>query len=218
VKGARDVKLKLILACLAALTLAVSIYARFTLMFPGDLNLTVRLQAFSSHLLFLTMQYTSFVFGGWRAALLVIVIGAVVWWRIGRLEGILIPVAGLITLVNTAFKLAIGRPRPSSDLVHILAPEQGNGFPSGHAFFAILILGLTAYFISANLKTHNLRTVALTGLVALILLVGASRVYLGVHWPSDVVGGYLIGGVLLAALISFYRSWRARHSGQGEHV
>ncbi len=124
----------------------------------------------------------------------------------------MIPVGGLITLVNTALKLAINRPRPSADLVHVLSPEQGNGFPSGHAFFAILILGLTAYFISINLKNRALRMLVLAALIALILLTGTSRVYLGVHWPSDVIGGYLIGGVFLTALTWFHRTWKAHHS------
>jgi membrane-associated phospholipid phosphatase len=136
----------------------------------------------------------------------------VVWWRIGRLEAIMIPVGGLIALVNTVLKLAINRPRPSADLVQVLSSEQGNGFPSGHAFFAILILGLTAYFISISLKNRVLRMLVLAGLIALILLIGTSRVYLGVHWPSDVIGGYLIGGVFLTALIWFHRTWKARNS------
>ena len=144
--------------------------------------------------------------------LVVIIIGILVWWRIGRLEAIMIPVGGLLTLVNTVLKLVINRPRPSADLVHVLSREQGNGFPSGHAFFAILILGLTAYFISINLKNRVLRMLVLAGLIALILLIGISRVYLGVHWPSDVIGGYLIGGVFLVALIWFHRTWKAHHS------
>ena len=142
--------------------------------------------------------------------LVVVIIGILVWWRIGRLEAIMIPVGGLLTLVNTALKLAINRPRPSADLVHILSHEQGNGFPSGHAFFAIVILGLLAYFAFINLKNRTLRMVVLAGLIALILLIGTSRVYLGVHWPSDVIGGYLIGGVFLTALIWFHQTYKAR--------
>ena len=144
--------------------------------------------------------------------LVVVVIGIVVWWRIGRLEAIMILMGRLITLVDAPLKLAINRPRPSADLVQVLSHEQGNGFPSGHAFFAILILGLTAYFISINLKNRAPRVLVLLCLIALILLIGTSRVYLGVHWPSDIVGGYLIGGFFLTMLIWFYRTWRAHHS------
>lgn len=207
-----NTKFKLIVGSLAILALVISIYARLTPRFPSDLYLTLRLQSFNNHLILSTMECISFIFGGWSSVLVVVAIGIVVWWRIGRLEAIMIIMGGLITLVDTALKLAINRPRPSADLVHVLSPEQGNGFPSGHAFFAILILGLTAYFISINLKNRVLRMLVLAGLIALILLIGTSRVYLGVHWPSDVIGGYLIGGVFLTALIWFHRTWKAHHS------
>ncbi len=207
----KNTRFKLIVGFLVILAVVISIYARFTVQFPGDLYLTLRLQSIDNHLLLSVMQWVSFIFGGWCSVLVVVIIGILVWWRIGRLEAILIPVAGFLTLVNTALKLAINRPRPSADLVHVLSREQDNGFPSGHAFFAIVILGLLAYFIFINVKNHILRTVALVGLIALIFLVGTSRVYLGVHWPSDVIGGYLIGGVLLTALIWFHQAWNAHH-------
>ena len=157
------------------------------------------------------MKGVSFIFGGWFAVVVVIVIGILVWWRIGRLEAILITVAGMLSLVNTIFKLIIGRQRPPANLVQVFYPMQTNGFPSGHAMFAIMVLGLLAYFIYINMKNLILRTVVLLGLIALILLIGTSRVYLGVHWPSDVIGGYLIGGALLTALIWFYQTRKASH-------
>jgi undecaprenyl-diphosphatase len=213
-----NTRFKLVVGFLAISALVISIYARFTPRFPGDLCLTLWLQSFNNHLILSTMECISFIFGGWCSVLVVVVIGIVVWWRIGKLEAIMILVAGLITPVNTALKLAINRPRPPAALVHVLSPEQGNGFPSGHAFFAILILGLTAYFICINLKNRVLRRLVLAGLLALILLIGISRVYLGVHWPSDVIGGYLIGGVFLTALIWFHRTWKAHHSQQHKQL
>jgi membrane-associated phospholipid phosphatase len=217
-KGAQNIKFKLTIGILATLALVISIYAKFNPIFPGDLFLTLRLQSFDDHLLLSIMEYVSFVFGDWSAVLVVVATGIIVWWRSGRLEGLMIPVAGLMSLVNTAFKLAIGRPRPSADLVRVLSPEHGNGFPSGHAFFAILILGLAAYFIYTSINNRALRMLVLTGLIALILLVGTSRVYLGVHWPSDVIGGYLIGGVFLTVLIWLHQTCKTCYSLQNKQL
>lgn len=205
----KNTKFKLIIGLLAILSLIVSIYARFTAQFPGDLYLTLRLQSINNHFLLSVMQWISFIFGGWCSVLVVVIIGILVWWRIGRLEAILIAVAGLFTLIDVPLKLVIDRPRPSINLVQVLIHMPDNGFPSGHAIFAMVILGLLAYFIFTNVKNYILRTVVLTGLIVLILLVGSSRVYLGVHWPSDVIGGYLIGGTLLTVLIWFYQGWKA---------
>jgi undecaprenyl-diphosphatase len=208
----QNTKFKLIVGFLTVLALIVSLYARFTPRFPADLYLTHRLQSFDSHFLFSLMQWVSFIFGGWSSMLVVIAISVLVWWRIGRLEAIVIPVGGLVTLVNRALKLAVNRPRPSADLVHVLSEGRDGSFPSGHAFFAIVILGLLAYLIFTNSKNQTLGTVVLVVLIVLILLIGTSRVYLGVHWSSDVLGGYLTGGVFLAMLIWFHRARKSRYS------
>lgn len=181
----RNTKFRLIIGLLTTLALAASIYARFTPRFPGDLYLTLLLQSIGNGLLLSVMQWISFIFTGWSSVLLVVIIGIVLWWRIGRLEAILVAVGGLLTLINGALKLVINRPRPSAALVHVFVQEQDSSFPSGHSFFAIVILGLLAYFVFVNLKNRVLRMVVLVGLIALILLVGTSRVYLGVHWPRS---------------------------------
>ena len=207
-----DTKFLLIFGLLLILSLLLSIFAHFTAQFPGDLYFTRLLQSLQNGFLLSLMRGISFIFGSWRQALVMAFIAVLVWWRIGKREAVLILAGGLFSLLVIALKIVIGRPRPAADLVKILSLEQDNGFPSGHAISAILILGLTAYLSYINVKNHTARTIILAGLITLILLIGISRVYLGVHWPSDVVGGYLIGGTLLTLLIWLYHNWKARYA------
>jgi len=104
----------------------------------------------------------------------------------------------------------VGRPRPTADLVAVFQAEPGNSFPSGHAFFAMAFWGLLVYLALTRLKRRSLRMLVFSGSLVIILWIGASRVYLGAHWPSDVLGGYVIGALLLAALIWLDRKWKPR--------
>ena len=200
----------LAIAGLAVLAIAISIFARWEPRFPGDLHLTLLLQSFDSKSLRSLMGWVSYLMGGWRAAVLVIASGIMVWHCLGRLEGSLVLVAGLSSLLDSPIKFAVNRPRPTAALVQVFATEHGSGFPSGHALFAAVVLGFLAYLAITRLRKRSLRTLTFAGLLTLILLTGASRVYLGVHWPSDVLGGYLIGAVFLAVLVWLYRMGQFR--------
>ena len=123
-------KYKLITGFLTILGLIMSIFAWFTELFPGDLYLILRLQSLHSNFLLSIMKGVSFIFGGWFSIVVVVVIGIIVWWRIGKLEAILIAVAGMLSLVNTVLKLIINRQRPPANLVQVFYPMQTNGFPS----------------------------------------------------------------------------------------
>ncbi len=102
-------------------------------------------------------------------------------------------------LLKTAFKTP--RPQPTQDLA-VLHPETGTGyaFPSGHA------QGSTVFWGQLSLETRK-RWVAVAGIV-IIALVSLSRLYLNVHWPIDVLGGFLIGLALLALFNAAGSIWR----------
>ncbi len=172
--------------------------------------MTLLVQAIDGKHLLSLMEWISYLMGGWRAAALVVVSGTVVWRYLGRLEGGLVLLAGLSSLLDSPIKLAVNRPRPTAALVQVFAAEHGSGFPSGHAVFAAVVLGFLAYLAVTRLHRRSLRMLSFTGLLTIILLTGASRVYLGVHWPSDVLGGYLVGAALLVTLICLYRTWQFR--------
>ena len=102
-------------------------------------------------------------------------------------------------------KSLVQRPRPGAPLVKVLLESPGYSYPSGHVIFFLQYFGFLLVLLWWATDRVGLR-VLLAGLFGCpILLVGVSRVFAGAHWASDVLGGYLIGGVLLAAMISFYR-------------
>jgi membrane-associated phospholipid phosphatase len=196
---------------LAIVATVVCICAHWKPRFPGDLRLTLLFQSVDSEPLTSVMEWVSRLGGGWPVVVLAVVViaSAIIVWRwLGRLEACLVLATGLSPLIYSVLKLIVNRPRPSPDLVRVFVVEEGSGFPSGHAFFATVFFGLLAYFAYSHLQKRSLRVLALSGFLLLILLVGASRVYLGAHWPSDVLGGFLLGAVFLAALIWLHRKWR----------
>lgn len=190
---------------LAALGLIISLLAHFTSRFPGDLTVTLWFQSVDNQFLLNMMKAVSYVTGGWRAGVLVITAGIIVWRYLGRLAAGLVVLSGMILPINDVFKSLIDRPRPAADLVSVLAAGSGESFPSGHAFFAMVVFGTLAYL--AVTHRSGLKAKILTFLVfsGFILLIGASRVYLGAHWLSDVIGGYVVGATFLVALSWLYR-------------
>ena len=98
----------------------------------------------------------------------------------------------LIMGINEEFKEIIGRPRPGE-------PESiGNkGFPSGHALYAVLLSGVIWLFVVSKIPKLSFRMILLGLLIAWPVLVGLSRVSMEEHWPSDVLGSYLLGAWVL---------------------
>jgi membrane-associated phospholipid phosphatase len=108
--------------------------------------------------------------------------------------------AGIAYGINILLKLLLHRKRPHGRVIKTLG-IQSYSFPSGHAFGTVLLYGLLAYLASRHLAAVIAGlTVAL--LFALIFVIGISRVYLGTHYPSDVLAGWLLGGASLAIVIS----------------
>lgn len=97
-------------------------------------------------------------------------------------------------------KNTIDRPRPL--LADALVIENTWSFPSGHTFTAISFYGLLTFFIAHNLKKRWQRFIAYTIGLLLIIVIGVSRIFLGAHWPSDVLASFVFGIAWLSILVT----------------
>ena len=95
----------------------------------------------------------------------------------------------IITMSNQILKNIIQRPRP---IEHRIIDEAGYSFPSGHSMVSMAFYGFLIYLIYKNIENKNIKWTLCTILSLLILFIGISRIYLGVHYVSDVIGGFCL--------------------------
>ena len=194
-----------LLAAFLLLALAVEVVRPF----PGDVGITRELQEGRPLGGVIRSVMTGLsVFGYSPWAELTVVVPAVALILAGRRRAaLLIILATAGDLVNQGMKLAFERPRPAATEVMVLQRAGGYSFPSGHVVHYVVLFGAVVYIALAALASEGRPPVraAWAALAAvclgLILGVGPSRIYLGAHWASDVVAGYLFGAAWLLAAV-----------------
>ena len=133
-----------------------------------------------------------------------LVIALLMAWRGQRLMSLFVVLAAFARVWAVLLKEIVERPRPSPLLVDVSEQAGGFSFPSGHVLGAVLMWGLvyvaSEWFIAGPQARRWVRWSSL----AIIALMGLQLVYAGAHWPSDVLGAYLWGGIILFALVKSY--------------
>jgi undecaprenyl-diphosphatase len=107
------------------------------------------------------------------------------------------------SLVTDSIKELVGRARPG-ELVRVYN-EVGYSFPSGHATAAVALYGFIAYILWRDYRSHLDHRITLSIAAILILAIGFSRIYLGEHYSSDVIGGYVVGALFLTVAMRIAR-------------
>jgi membrane-associated phospholipid phosphatase len=127
---------------------------------------------------------------------------AILWWQRYRQEAKIFVIACLgAFILNTGLKLVFTKPRPK--LWNYLIPETSFSFPSGHALGSLVLYGLIAYLLATNYPKYSKIIYSLA--VILIAAIGLSRLYLGVHWPTDIIAGYGVGFLWLIFCIAMLK-------------
>ena len=172
---------------------------------PGDLPATRAVQDWP----FPGEPFADFLrlLSGTELALALGAVLAIAAWLRGERRLALALIAGLaaMALLQFGVKAIVDRPRPSPDLVDLRAGFSSPSFPSGHTMSPTFLYGFLALAVHASPLPAGIRTTVAIGVVSFLALGGLANVWLGVHWPSDVVGGYLWA---LAALLPAARAAR----------
>ena len=149
--------------------------------------------------------------------------GAVVGlaWRKVRGAAWTMPIAVIgAGVIIQGIKLLVHRPRPQA-VPHSFQPlihETGYSFPSGHSLIAMVVYGLLGYFLLHLFKNRTARLIVRVVTVLVVFCIGASRVYVGVHYPTDVLAGWTAGVPWLIACLGLHEVLSRRWPSTGEPV
>ncbi|MBT2648418.1 phosphatase PAP2 family protein [Bacillus sp. ISL-34] len=114
-------------------------------------------------------------------------------------------------LLNLMVKLLFQRARPD---LHRLIEIGGYSFPSGHAMNAFSLYGILTFLLWRHMTVKWARILLILFSMMMILSIGISRIYLGVHYPSDIIAGYLAGGCWIAISIWFFQRYQERRKNK----
>ncbi|WP_237721536.1 phosphatase PAP2 family protein [Paenisporosarcina sp. TG20] len=138
------------------------------------------------------------------------VIILLIFYIVFKIRSELLLFLGVIAGANLLFytlKQMFARARPD---LNQLIEVGGYSFPSGHSTNAVAFYGILSFILWRHVRTKSGRTIVVISSISTILMIGLSRIYLGVHYPSDVIGGFLVGGLWLTITIWLYQYYKER--------
>ncbi len=181
-----------------------SFIARYTDFFPGDMTIAKSLQKQQNPWFRRFMIGVSEIGFPRLVVPLTVCIASIFWALRFRLEALFLLLTTSSNLLNALVKYLIKRPRPTKELVSVVRIINEPSFPSGHVMHYTNFFGLLIYLLVSNWRSGRLRNALIAICTALIVCIGPSRIYLGAHWPSDVMAGYIYGGLWFGGLMALY--------------
>ncbi len=213
-----DRRLALILVLLLISGIGLSLAAYVFGIFPFDLKVSFALRGEDDPVFAAIMTAVSFLGDGWMPVFLVFAVAAVCALKKKWVEAAFVVATLSSGILAGVLKMLVGRSRPPSFTLNpndIFQSFNQYAYPSGHVMFFVVFFGFVAFLAWKHLAGW-MRWTLISVCAALIVLIGPSRIYLGEHWVSDVIGSYIIGTFWLIILILLYQLVLYRRSeGQG---
>lgn len=193
----------LVLFCVLAVLIDSKLIAQF------DQSVISIIQGLESKTLTQIMKVFTFI-GSYKGILVILLMMIFILFFVlkSRTDALLVAVVIAGTqVINQVLKLYFQRARPN---FHRLIEIGGYSFPSGHAMSALAVYGILTYVFWRHTSDRTGRIMLIIISMIFILMIGISRIYLGVHYPSDIIGGYLASGVLLILAIGIFRRYKSK--------
>ncbi|MET4082615.1 membrane-associated phospholipid phosphatase [Pedobacter sp. UYP30] len=178
------------------------------LVFPSswvDLEFSEEIQEHHNHFLDFLMKAISW-FGLMYSSIITVTVSAIILFVAKKRRAAFFSFSTLlIGLIIYLIKILVNRPRPGKGIVRVIVDAQHQSFPSGHVAFYIAFFGFVAFILHHHKwLTKTFRYLIICFCCFLILTIPISRVYLGVHWFTDILGGFLLGVLFLWIHIILY--------------
>jgi undecaprenyl-diphosphatase len=203
---------RLRIALLAIVTLALSVLASVIGTLPGDIAVERFIQRTPQPPARWIADFGNWIGSATPVVVITLTLAVVLFARHYQWEAGILLLTFAARAINPVLKTIIDSPRPTANVVRVTEHASGLGFPSGHASGSMLGFGAIAVVTSTVIEDRTIRRVIQAVCALLILIVGFGRIYVGAHWPSDVLGGYLWGVLLLAAIVALINALRRRRS------
>lgn len=119
----------------------------------------------------------------------------------------------LTSLINAVIKIMVARQRPSID---VAANAEGFSFPSGHAMVSIVCYGLLAFFLAKMTASIVMKRVISWVCAFFVCIIGISRFFINVHYLTDILTGFFLGGVILIVCKQLYEGWQSKRQSSSQ--
>jgi undecaprenyl-diphosphatase len=171
-----------------------------------DSSIILSVQGMEAPTMTMIMKFFTFIGAGLPIVIIAVFVLVILYFVLGHRRELILFTTAVIgsSLLNVLLKLLFHRPRPD---LHRIIEATGFSFPSGHAMAAFSLYATLIFLLWKNASAGSARVLLLLIGSAFIAAIGLSRIYLGVHYPSDVIAGYLASGFWVFLCIWLYRRY-----------